>query len=343
MEAKRHASCVVVLSGGQDSTTCLFWARERYAKVHAVTFNYGQSHSIEIESARKVVALAGIAGHEVVDVGRLLRSTSPLLDESAPLAQYDDFESMDRIIGKRIESTFVPMRNAFFLTLAANIAVSLGCRTLVTGVDEEDNANYPDCRESFIRAQELTINEAMGVRDFRIETPLIHFSKADTVRLAQSLPGCMEAMAWSHTCYAGSFPPCGRCHACVLRRHGFDEAGVPDPLELRAAGKPFPTRGEHHEQRARCLLLRIRRHPSPGRKAGWPGRRRQLRNRPRQALQPSGSGLDRQAQSQLPGKRRRLRASRHGGRHARPHGLRHGAAGLPHLVVQGAAHHPDLP
>ena len=240
MEVKRHASCVVVLSGGQDSTTCLFWARERYAKVHAVTFNYGQSHSIEIESARKVAALAGIAGHEVVDVGRLLRSTSPLLDESAPLAQYDDFESMDRAIGKRIEATFVPMRNAFFLTLAANIAVSLGCRTLVTGVDEEDNANYPDCRESFIRAQELTINEAMGVRDFRIETPLIHFSKADTVRLAQSLPGCMEAMAWSHTCYAGSFPPCGRCHACVLRRHGFDEAGVPDPLELRAAGKPFP-------------------------------------------------------------------------------------------------------
>ncbi|MBQ1331214.1 MAG: 7-cyano-7-deazaguanine synthase, partial [Desulfovibrio sp.] len=118
MEVKRHASCVVVLSGGQDSTTCLFWARERYAKVHAVTFNYGQSHSIEIESARKVAALAGIAGHEVVDVGRLLRSTSPLLDESAPLAQYDDFESMDRAIGKRIESTFVPMRNAFFLTLA---------------------------------------------------------------------------------------------------------------------------------------------------------------------------------------------------------------------------------
>ena len=69
--------------------------------------------------------------------------------------------------------------------------------------------------------------------------PRIHFSKADTVRLAQSLPGCMEAMAWTHTCYAGSFPPCGRCHACVLRRHGFDEAGVPDPLELRAAGKPF--------------------------------------------------------------------------------------------------------
>lgn len=239
MNASSHSSCLVVLSGGQDSTTCLFWAKARYGKVHAVTFNYGQSHAVELESARRVAALCGVASHEVVDVGRILRSTSPLLDESASLAQYDDFESMDRAIGKRIESTFVPMRNAFFLTLAANIAVSLDCRTLVTGVDEEDNANYPDCRESFIRAQELTINEAMGVRDFRIETPLIHFSKADTVRLAQSLPGCMEAMAWSHTCYAGSFPPCGRCHACVLRRHGFDEAGVPDPLELRAAGKPF--------------------------------------------------------------------------------------------------------
>lgn len=231
---EKNDACLVVLSGGQDSTTCLFWAKSVFHRVHAVTFNYGQIHSIEIESAKKVVALAGIASHEILDVGVILRSTSPLLDRSAQLERYPDYETMDRVIGTRIETTFVPMRNAFFLTLAANIAVSLDCTNLVTGVDEEDDANYPDCRESFIRSQEKTINEAMGTDCFSIFTPLIHFSKAETVHLAQSLPGCMEALAWSHTCYAGVYPPCGQCHACVLRAHGFSEAGVVDPLLERA-------------------------------------------------------------------------------------------------------------
>ena len=147
---------------------------------------------------------------------------------------------MEKEVGKRIETTFVPMRNAFFLTLAANIAFAKGCNNLVTGVDEEDNANYPDCREAFVRSQEDTINLALGLEKgdagaFRLHTPLIHKSKAETIALAQSLPGCMEAMAYTHTCYAGVFPPCGKCHSCVLRAHGFAEAGVEDPLLVRAA------------------------------------------------------------------------------------------------------------
>ncbi|HIW00096.1 MAG TPA: 7-cyano-7-deazaguanine synthase QueC [Candidatus Desulfovibrio intestinipullorum] len=227
-------SCLVVLSGGQDSTTCLYWAREHFPEVRAVTFDYGQSHAIELESARRIAAMADIAGHEIVQVGKILRSTSPLLDDSTPLDTYPDFETMERVVGKRVEATFVPMRNAFFLTLAANIAVAYGCFHLVTGVDEEDNANYPDCRESFIRSQEQTINEALGITTFRLHTPLIHKSKAETIALAQSLPGCMEAMAWTHTCYAGVFPPCGKCHSCVLRAHGFEEAGIEDPLLVRA-------------------------------------------------------------------------------------------------------------
>ncbi len=230
------SSCLVVLSGGQDSTTCLYWAKRRFASVRAVTFDYGQTHAIEIASARRVAAMAGVDGHEAVRVGPLLRSTSPLVDRTAELETYPDFETMERVIGSRVEATFVPMRNAFFLTLAANIAYARGCMNLVTGVDEEDNANYPDCRESFIASQQETINQALGITDFRIHTPLIHLSKADTVRLARSLPGCMEAMAWSHTCYAGVFPPCGKCHACVLRAHGFEEAGVPDPLVERGKG-----------------------------------------------------------------------------------------------------------
>lgn len=121
--------------------------------------------------------MAGITEHEIVKVGPVLRSTSPLVDRSQKLEEYPDYETMDRIIGKRVETTFVPMRNAFFLTLAANIAYSFGCTRLVTGVDEEDDANYPDCRESFIRSQERTINEALGTDNFRILTPLIHFPK----------------------------------------------------------------------------------------------------------------------------------------------------------------------
>ena len=164
-------SCLVVLSGGQDSTTCLYWAREHFPEVRAVTFDYGQSHAIELESARRIAAMADIAGHEIVQVGKILRSTSPLLDDSTPLDTYPDFETMERVVGKRVEATFVPMRNAFFLTLAANIAVAYGCFHLVTGVDEEDNANYPDCRESFIRSQEQTINEALGITTFRLTRP----------------------------------------------------------------------------------------------------------------------------------------------------------------------------
>lgn len=228
---------MVVLSGGQDSTTCLFWARTMFDEVHALTFNYGQRHSIEIDAARAVAKLAGVASHSVIDVPGVLRSRSPLTDGEAALETYTDFQSMDRIIGDRVELTFVPMRNAFFLTLAANYALAADCYDLVTGVCQQDNANYPDCRQSFITAQEATINEALGITRFKIHTPLIDLTKAESIRLAQKLPGCMDALAYSHTCYAGEYPPCGKCHACVLRAHGFEQAAMPDPLVERAARK----------------------------------------------------------------------------------------------------------
>jgi 7-cyano-7-deazaguanine synthase len=229
------SKALVVLSGGQDSTTCLFWAKTVFEEVHAVTFNYGQRHALEIEAARAVARMAGVASHEVIDVPGVLRSRSPLTDSSTELETYSDFESMDAIIGDRVELTFVPMRNAFFLTLAANVALARDCFDLVTGVCQQDNANYPDCRQSFIDAQAHTINEALGITKFRIHTPLMSLSKAESVKLAINLVGCMDAMAFSHTCYAGRFPPCGKCHACVLRAHGFVEAGVADPVVVRGA------------------------------------------------------------------------------------------------------------
>jgi 7-cyano-7-deazaguanine synthase len=225
---------MVVLSGGQDSTTCLAWAKQTFRDVYAVTFNYGQRHWREIMAAEKVANMLDVASHEVVVVPDVLRSRSPLTDHNTELETYDNFASMDAIIGNRVELTFVPMRNAFFLTIAANIALSKDCRTLVTGVCQQDNANYPDCRKAFIDAQEQTINEALGIDDFRIVTPLMQLTKSESVHLAVRTPGAIEALAWSHTCYAGDYPPCGKCHACVLRAHGFEQAGIADPLLVRA-------------------------------------------------------------------------------------------------------------
>ena len=226
------SKCVVILSGGQDSTTCLFWAKSAFSEVYAVTFDYGQRHSIEIESAKKVAEMAGVASHEIIDIQGLLKSTSPLTS-SAELEQYESFEQMDAVIGDRIEKTFVPMRNALFLTIAANRAVELGALHLVTGVCQEDNANYPDCTIDFIDATQNYIRFALGA-GFYISAPLLRASKKQTVQMARRLPGCWEALAYSHTSYDGKYPPTDMNHANVLRAHGFEQAGLPDPLVVRA-------------------------------------------------------------------------------------------------------------
>lgn len=237
----KQPKVLVVLSGGQDSTTCLAWAVRAGYDVSAVTFNYNQRHSRELQAARDVARIAGITNHEVVDIGPILNGTSPLTNPTEQLETYDNYAEMDAIIGDRVEKTFVPMRNALFLTLAANRAVCAGANALVTGVCEADNANYPDCRESFIKAQEWTVNEALGTNTkagdpnyIKIVTPLIQMTKAKSIQMMQSL-GCLEWLAWSHTAYDGQYPPVGKDHASVLRAQGFVEADLPDPLVVRAA------------------------------------------------------------------------------------------------------------
>jgi 7-cyano-7-deazaguanine synthase len=225
---------VVILSGGQDSTTCLFWAREYVDEVYAITFDYAQRHRVEIEAAKTVAKMAFVKEHRIVKLPKnTLLSTSPLTS-NAKLETYKDFASMEKIIGDRRELTFVPMRNDLFLTLAANYAEHVGAKSLVTGVCEADNANYSDCRKSFIEAKENAINQALGYEDngprMRILTPLIHLTKAKSIELASKIPDAMEALAYTHTCYAGEVPPCGKCHACVLRAEGFAQAGIADPL-----------------------------------------------------------------------------------------------------------------
>lgn len=231
-------NALVVLSGGQDSTTCLYWAKQNFNVIHAITFDYGQRHSREIDAALKIGLMAEVASHEVIATRNILHSISPLTSDTE-LEQYESFDEMDKIIGDRVEVTFVPIRNMFFLTIAANRAVELGTRHIVTGVCQSDNANYPDCRQIFIDSVGMAITRALGweastSKSIQISAPLMNMSKARSINLAQSLPGCMAALAWSHTAYDGTYPPTGADHATVLRAQGFLEAGVADPLILRA-------------------------------------------------------------------------------------------------------------
>ena len=236
---------MVIFSGGQDSTTCLGWALERYGKVSCVSFNYGQKHAIELKAAAEVVRFFSertgrSISHEIVQIGAdTFAGTSPLTNPGEQLELYENHDQMEEVIGNRVEKTFVPMRNAVFLMLAANRAVVAGAGRLVTGVCEADNANYPDCRSSFINAAEFTINKALGLSHrnkeaLLIDTPLIDRSKAQSIRMALALHHTYAALAYSHTAYNGEYPPTGRDHASVLRAHGFEEADVPDPLVLRA-------------------------------------------------------------------------------------------------------------
>ena len=228
--ADKSVDCMVVFSGGQDSTTSLYWAREKFKGIHAITFDYGQRHKIEIESARKIAQFAGLQSHEIIDVTGILKTTSPLVDFSHEVGQYS---SVDELPGG-IEPTFIPCRNILFLTIAANRAVVKSIKDLVIGVSAIDYGGYPDCRPEFIQLMKETLCHGLEM-EINIHTPVISLSKKDTVLLASRISGCMEALAYSHTCYEGKFPPCGKCHACLLRMKGFKEAGISDPLIKRAA------------------------------------------------------------------------------------------------------------
>ncbi len=214
---------LVVLSGGQDSTTCLYWAIDRYglAAVDTVTFDYGQRHRVELECAVKVAEFTGVS-NTCLPIDTLAALGGDALTDP----DIDVDSEMDADTG--LPNTFVPGRNLIFLTYAAALAYRRGIQNLVTGVAETDYSGYPDCREETIIALQQALRLGME-SEVTIHTPLMHLSKKKTVELARDLGG-LPAMEYTHTCYNGERPPCGQCPACVLRAKGFAEAGIVDPL-----------------------------------------------------------------------------------------------------------------
>ena len=212
---------VVTLSGGQDSTTCLWWALDRFGagNVETITFDYGQRHRIELDCAREIAALAGVPNTVLpVDTFAALGGNA-LTDDGIPVRAPE--------VGQ-LPATFVPGRNLIFLTFAAAYAWPRRITELVTGVAQTDYSGYPDCREKTLDSLTDTLRLGMEL-DVTIHAPLMHLSKKETVLLAQEV-GALDAMHLTHTCYEGARPPCGQCQACELRAKGFAEAGIPDPL-----------------------------------------------------------------------------------------------------------------
>lgn len=213
---------LVVLSGGQDSTTCLYWALRRFGSdnVETLTFDYGQRHSVEIECAARIASHVGVK-NIVLPMNTFAALGGNALTDDIPLLEWHEESG-------GLPNTFVPGRNLVFLTYAAAYAWPRGIDHLVAGVAQTDYSGYPDCRGETIAALQDALRKGME-RPFEIHTPLMYLSKCETVELARNLDA-LDAMKLTHSCYLGVRPPCGKCPACKLRAKGFAEAGIADPL-----------------------------------------------------------------------------------------------------------------
>jgi 7-cyano-7-deazaguanine synthase len=217
----KKKSALVLLSGGQDSCTCLAWACTRFDSVYTIGFDYNQRHRIELECSQKISLLAKAKEHFVVPISSL-----SYLGGSA-LVQTGDINS-HHVVNHELPASFVPGRNYLFLGLAAAKAYQLGIQDLITGVCETDFSGYCDCRDNSIKAIQVALSLCLGINIY-IHTPLMWLTKAETVQMMIKM-GCLDWYKDTHTCYEGQRPPCGECPACKIRAKGFKEAGIVDPL-----------------------------------------------------------------------------------------------------------------
>lgn len=222
------AEAIVLLSGGLDSSTVLAMAREGGFELVALTFDYGQKHMRELNSARRVAKHFKVKEHMIVplDLGKLLKSSLTNGTLSIPKGRSKED------IGKGIPSTYVPSRNIIFLSIASSIAESRGAEAVFIAANAVDFSGYPDCTPEFIDAFQKTLDVGTKAgkegRSIRIFAPVLDKSKADIVREAVRLHVPLE-LTWS--CYEGGVKACGRCDSCILRLQGFADAGIEDPLE----------------------------------------------------------------------------------------------------------------
>jgi len=237
-QSKSAPPAVVLLSGGLDSTTVLAIARSEGFAVHALTFRYGQRHSVEIDAAKRIARSAAVARHHVVEIDLTLFGGSALT-ANIPVPKDRDLAASSPA-SKEIPVTYVPARNTIFLSYALALAEVVEASNIFIGVNALDYSGYPDCRPEYIAAFEKMANLATragveGTTRVVIRTPLISLSKAAIIRLGTSL-----GVDYSSTtsCYdpGPNGEACGRCDACQLRLKGFSEAGLEDPIGYADAG-----------------------------------------------------------------------------------------------------------
>jgi len=219
---------VVLISGGLDSATAAAIAKSEGFELYAMSFDYGQRHSREIESAKAVAASLGVCDHQIISFDlRSIGGSALTADIDVPIDRAESEMSSD------IPVTYVPARNTIFLSFALGYAETIGAEDIFIGVSQVDYSGYPDCRSEYIRAFEDLANLATkagveGKASFNINTPLVNLSKAETIRRGIEL-GVDYSLTWS--CYMGGERACGRCDSCKLRLAGFREAGAADSLE----------------------------------------------------------------------------------------------------------------
>jgi 7-cyano-7-deazaguanine synthase len=212
---------LVLFSGGQDSTTCLFWAKRQFEQVNALAMDYGQKHRIELTQAKEIAQYAGVPLH-TMDIRGTVGGSA--------LTEHHLEMGAAHPVNPALPSSFVPARNALFLTLAAGYAFNQGIQDLVAGMCETDDSGYPDCRAEFITSMETTMSLALD-QPIRIHTPLMHLTKAQTWKLAKDLDVLEIVRDLSHTDYNGDRTQknewgYGRLDnsASVLRAQGYEEA-----------------------------------------------------------------------------------------------------------------------
>ena len=219
---------VVLHSGGLDSTTALYLAKSEGFEVYTISFDYGQRHNKELQTALKASEIFGVADHKVISFNMSAWGGSALTDASIDVPDYDESN-------KEIPVTYVPARNMIFLSMAASYAEAIGANDIFIGVSQVDYSGYVDCRQTFIDAMEAAINQGTVCAveknsPIKIHAPFIDMTKAEEIVLGKRL-GVDYSLTWS--CYKGEEKACGSCDSCKLRLKAFKEAGYEDPIEYK--------------------------------------------------------------------------------------------------------------